>query len=558
MKTSLPCAIYTRKSSDEGLEQDFNSLHAQREACEAYIKSQQHEGWKVVPTHYDDGGYSGGSMDRPALNRLLDDLNHKRIKIVIVYKVDRLTRSLADFAKIVEKFDALEVSFVSVTQQFNTTSSMGRLTLNVLLSFAQFEREVTGERIRDKIAASKQKGMWMGGIPPTGYRPDGRTLVVEPQGADLIREIFRRYLVLGSVRELRHSLIRDELRSPPMTAATGRQIGNKFYIRSQLYRILSNPTYIGRIPHKDKSYEGNHPAIIDLATWDAVQALLASNLKNHIRRRSMPSDSLLTGLLYDDKGVRLIASHSQKRSKRYRYYLSEGLVTGTRKDSPQGIRLPARDLETIVIEHLRQWLLTPEKLITELDQLPPQDVQRLVGHALQAAETLNSETDTRFALVQRLLARVVVRQDSLHLHVRPLGLLHDQKKAITKDELVVILDLETRVQRCGFAMKLFIRGDSTKIRQEPNAKLLNIIQQGLQWMEELASGNAASVGELSKKYKVTNSHITRQIYRAMLAPEIIRSVLNGTHPISFTSETLKNKVPLPLNWQEQKFQLGFE
>ncbi len=558
MKSSLPCAIYTRKSSEEGLEQDFNSLHAQREACEAYIKSQQHEGWRVVPTHYDDGGYSGGSMDRPALNRLLDDLNHKRIKIVIVYKVDRLTRSLADFAKIVEKFDTLGVSFVSVTQQFNTTSSMGRLTLNVLLSFAQFEREVTGERIRDKISASKQKGMWMGGIPPPGYRPDGRRLVVEPQGAELIREIFRRYLALGSVRELRHSLMRDDLKSPSMTASTGRLIGNKFFMRSQLYRILSNPSYIGRIRHKDKSYEGSHPAIIDVATWDAVQSLLASNLKSHIKRRSMPSDSLLTGLLYDEQGGRLIASHSQKRSKRYRYYLSEGLVTGTRKESPHGIRLPAKDLETIVIEHLRQWLLTPEKLMAELDHLQAYDVQHIISHARQAAEALKSEDDARFTLIQKLLARVIIRQQSLHLHVRPLCLLHEQKKAIDPDEPVVLLDLEIQVQRCGFAMKLFIRGDSARIPQEPNTKLLNIIQQGLHWMEQLTSGEAANVGELSKKYRVTNSHITRQIYRAMLAPDIIRSVLSGTHPVTFTSETLKNNVPLPLDWHEQKRQLGFK
>ena len=201
MKATLPCAIYTRKSSDEGLEQDFNSLHAQREACEAFIQSQRHEGWKAVSTHYDDGGYSGGTLERPALKQLLDDLKRHRIKVVVVYKVDRLTRALADFAKIVEQFDALGVSFVSVTQQFNTTSSMGRLTLNVLLSFAQFEREVTGERIRDKIAASKKKGLWMGGYPPLGYRPNGRTLVVEPAEAALVKTIFSTYLQEGNVRQ---------------------------------------------------------------------------------------------------------------------------------------------------------------------------------------------------------------------------------------------------------------------------------------------------------------------------------------------------------------------
>src|SRR3954462_11822795 len=271
------CAIYTRKSSEEGLEQDFNSLHAQREACDAYIKSQKHEGWRPLSTHYDDGGYSGGSIERPALRRLLADIHAKRIDVVVVYKVDRLTRSLADYAKIVEVFDASGVSFVSVTQAFNTTTSMGRLTLNVLRSFAQFEREVTGERIRDKIAALKKKGMWMGGMPPLGYTVENRKLVIVEPEAESVRDIFRRYAELGSVRLLQQDLAARGITGKSWVSTSGRCWGGKPIGRGTLYLILQNRLYRGEIAHKDKVYPGEHPAIVDAVLWDAVQARLAEN-----------------------------------------------------------------------------------------------------------------------------------------------------------------------------------------------------------------------------------------------------------------------------------------
>src|SRR6186713_786048 len=278
----LRCAIYTRKSSEEGLEQDFNSLHAQREACHAYIRSQKHEGWRAISAHYDDGGYSGGSMERPALQRLLADIKAKRIDTVVVYKVDRLTRSLADFAKIVEVFDARGVSFVSVTQSFNTTTSMGRLTLNVLLSFAQFEREVTGERIRDKIAASKKKGIWMGGVVPLGYRVEDRALHIVEDHAILIRRLFASYIELGSVSALKCRLDAAGLHVPERVDGAGRRCGGKPFSRGHLYKILSNPIYTGRLSHKGTTYDGQHPAIVEQATWDGAQAQLAS----HAHRRS--------------------------------------------------------------------------------------------------------------------------------------------------------------------------------------------------------------------------------------------------------------------------------
>ena len=317
-KPILRCAIYTRKSSEEGLEQGFNSLDAQREACEAFILSQQHEGWKLVPTFYDDGGYSGGNIERPALQQLLTDIDQKKINVVVVYKVDRLTRSLADFAKIVELFDAKGISFVSVTQQFNTTSSMGRLTLNVLLSFAQFEREVTGERIRDKIAASKQKGLWMGGTAPVGYVGHERTLVIDTTHAKVVQGIYEDYLKLGSIRTLKINLDAQEIVSPLRYREAGQAYGGKPFSRGNLQRILTNPVYAGKMIHFEKTFPGQHPAIIEQALWDEVQTRLADNRQSHLQRPIVASESLLTGILYEDAGVKLSPSHSQKQSKRFR------------------------------------------------------------------------------------------------------------------------------------------------------------------------------------------------------------------------------------------------
>jgi len=297
------CAIYTRKSSEEGLEQEFNSLAAQREACEAYIRSQQHEGWLLARNRYDDGGFSGGNMERPAAQRLLTDIRAGRIDIVVVYKVDRLTRSLADFARLVELFDAEAVSFVSVTQQFNTTSSMGRLTLNVLLSFAQFEREVTGERIRDKIAASKKKGMWMGGNVPLGYDASERTLVINPAEAETVRRVFALYRELGCVRRVKEAADRLGLRTKCSTTRNGTERGGgKPFSRGHLYTMLSNPIYTGHIAHKGELHPGQQAALIDDESWSTVRDQLAANTSNHRRRAKAAEPSLLAGLLVDARG----------------------------------------------------------------------------------------------------------------------------------------------------------------------------------------------------------------------------------------------------------------
>jgi DNA invertase Pin-like site-specific DNA recombinase len=342
------CAIYTRKSSEEGLEQDFNSLHAQREACEAFIKSQAGEGWRLVKAAYDDGGLSGGTMERPALQRLLADISEGLIDVVVVYKVDRLTRSLTDFAKMVEVFDARGVSFVAVTQQFNTTTSMGRLTLNVLLSFAQFEREVTGERIRDKIAASKQKGMWMGGLVPIGYDAIDRRLVVNQAEAETVREIFRCYLELGSVRFLMEDLNRRGIRSKVRVAKNGKRAGGSLFFRGALYGLLSNPIYIGEIRHKGIHHPGLHGPIVDRDLWDSTQLMLRSHAATDAPRARKSAPSPLTGKLFDDSGQSLTLSHAVKRERRYRYYVSRNLINGTPVSGRSGWRLPAPEIERTV------------------------------------------------------------------------------------------------------------------------------------------------------------------------------------------------------------------
>jgi site-specific DNA recombinase len=328
----LRCAIYTRKSTDEGLDQAFNSLDAQREACASFIQSQKHEGWAVSPTVYDDGGFSGGSLERPALKRLLADIEAGQVDVIVVYKVDRLTRALSDFAKLVEIFDRRSVSFVSITQQFNTTTSMGRLTLNVLLSFAQFEREVIGERVRDKIAASKKKGRWMGGMSPLGYDVKDRKLVVNAEEARRVVSIYRRYLELKSVHALKDELAETGIRSKRRDRPDGTTYGGQQFSRGALYLILQNRIYRGETAHKGNSYPGEHPAILEQPLWDEVQAVLAKNRVERATGVRIKHPSLLAGLVFDEKGERLTPTHAVKKGTRYRYYVSTGLITGAKKD----------------------------------------------------------------------------------------------------------------------------------------------------------------------------------------------------------------------------------
>jgi DNA invertase Pin-like site-specific DNA recombinase len=381
------CAIYTRKSSEEGIEQEFNSLKAQREACEAFINSRRHEDWVCLRAAYDDGGFSGATMDRPALQQLLADLTAGRVDTVVVYKIDRLTRSLADFAKIVEILDARGASFVSVTQQFNTTTSMGRLTLNVLLSFAQFEREVIGERIRDKIAASKKRGMWMGGAPPLGYRAqDGKLIIVDSE-AEIVRFIFHRYAELGSVRLLKDELEARSIHSKLRTSASGRISGGRPFARGALYLLLQNCIYRGEIVHNQQSYLGEHEPIIDQPLWDAVQAQIAGNAAQHNDCGKTRQPNLLAGMLFDGHGNRMTPSHAVKKGTRYRYYVSASLITKDKTENSAGLRIPAAEIEQLVSSRVHRWLLDPDSIYKSASaRLPDASMQqRLVAPQISAS-----------------------------------------------------------------------------------------------------------------------------------------------------------------------------
>lgn len=553
-KVTLQCAIYTRKSSEEGLEQGFNSLDAQREACEAFIQSQQYEGWKLVPTFYDDGGYSGGNIERPALKQLLTDIDQKKINVVVVYKVDRLTRSLADFAKIVEQFDAKGISFVSVTQQFNTTSSMGRLTLNVLLSFAQFEREVTGERIRDKIAASKQKGLWMGGTAPIGYVGQERTLAIDTQHASIVQGIYERYLTLGSIRALKVELDNQSTLSPQRSRLSGALYGGRPFSRGNLHRILSNPVYTGKMVHFDKVFQGQHPAIIEQPLWDAVQEKIAGNKQSLSQRPKVASDSLLTGILYDEAGVKLHPSHSQKKSKRFRYYISQALVNDGRASIPQGLRLPAQELETLVLDTICVWLSDANTIIKELNSEPEQ-IQSVLATAQTLADSLKGNSSQQHQIIKALIDRVTVSQHSLEIAMRR-ECLFTMQDSSSESLTTITLKINVQLKRCGYAMRLIVQDDNKK-QVLVDHHLIAHIAKAHQWLALLTTGKVKSIKELAQQEKVDTSHATRMIHRAFLAPDIVRAILNGTQPTHFDLKYLKRFRALPIDWNEQHFLLGF-
>jgi DNA invertase Pin-like site-specific DNA recombinase len=564
------CAIYTRKSSEEGLEQDFNSLDAQHAACAAYIASQASEGWTLLTTRYDDGGISGGTLQRPGLVRLLADIASGKIDIVVVYKVDRLTRSLLDFSKLVEVFDKAGVSFVSVTQSFNTTTSMGRLTLNMLLSFAQFEREVTAERIRDKIAASKQRGMWMGGTPPIGYRPDGRSLAIVEEEADLVRSLFRRYLELGSVHALHETLAQEGTHQPRRTTATGRAFGGVPFARGQLYRMLGNPLYRGLIRHRSQTYAGNHPAIIDEPLWDQVQARLRENTQGQQLAPSVADPSLLAGKLFDAAGEPLVATHANKGKVRYRYYVSRHLQHGwmastnaelnSASQHPTSLRIPAREIEPLVLGAIRQRLADPIALGKELglDLTNPDTTATLVPSCAGLSKTLATKRGTA---VQALLARIVrtveVHQDSVKLSLAgdalrdALGL--SAKEASPSD---LQIDLPVRIKRSGKVVRLVLDNGHPAIGEKIDTNLLAAVAKGRRLWQQLQANPDITLADLARTHCLSKSYAHRIVRLAFLSPAIIQAIMDGTKSAELTLDLLKDVKLISLSWAEQHRRLG--
>ena len=520
MTAKLRCAIYTRKSTEEGLEQNFNSLHAQREACEAYVLSQTGEGWSAIKTAYDDGGYSGGSMERPGLRQLMADIQRGLVDIVIVYKVDRLTRSLADFAKIVELFDAKGVSFVSVTQAFNTTSSMGRLTLNVLLSFAQFEREVTGERIRDKVAASKAKGLRMGGRPPLGYDIVDGKLGVNQGEAARVRAIFGRYLELGSV----HALEREGVPAKRWKNRAGNEVGGGTMSRGALHHLLTNPTYRGVTRHHEKRYEGTHPAIIDETLWDKVQAQLQSTNASQPGSELRGEKAVLDGLVFDDRGHAMVPVHTKRGVKRYRYYVSRPRLTG---DGEAGSvpRIAAGLLERFLHERL----------------------QPLLASGWRAGE----EAMTRWTSA---VVRLTLSEDHILAVMQQAALtfaLPNEMRAEEWDGGQVAIRLRFHMARRQGAVILQPVGDEKQPVAKVDRALMRALVLAKRWAAQLERGEVESVKALAKANGLCPHYTSRLLPLAYLAPDLAESILSGRQPRSISLATLTAR-PLAADWHRQR------
>jgi DNA invertase Pin-like site-specific DNA recombinase len=545
---ALSCAIYTRKSSEEGLEQDFNSLHAQREACEAFVLSQKGLGWTPIPTAYDDGGFSGGNVERPALRRLIQDIEAGKVKVIVVYKVDRLTRSLSDFAKLVDLFDAQGVSFVSVTQQFNTTTSMGRLTLNVLLSFAQFEREVTGERIRDKIAASKRKGLWMGGIVPIGYRAKGRTLEPDEEQAPRVREIYQLYLKLSGVSELDEVLQSRGWLTPERAHKRAGFGGNKPFSRGHLYRILSNPVYIGLMAHKGDTHPGQHPPLIEQPLWDAVQAKLEAQRSGHKSQSHAANPSLLSGKLFDEAGRRLIPSHARKGNKRYRYYVTSADAPG------DALRLPANEIEQLVIKAVMDWASDAKQVVDAVGWGNAKAAEEAIAVGQKVAQALaksDQEQNAREHL-GRYIETVEVGPSAVRITVDLVGCA--MAKAGTGAETAQI-EVAAERKRCGMAVRLIVGGPNANRAPEPDQTLIQLINKARDWLDRLTR-LGQGIGDIAKEENVSPGYVTRLLHLALLAPDITQSIAAGEHPVDVTATRLMQALPLPSDWSEQRKVLG--
>ena len=517
----IRCAIYTRVSTDQGLEQDFTSLDAQYDASQAYIRSQAHAGWILLRGKYDDGGFSGGNTDRPALQRLLADVTAGKIDVIVVYKVDRLTRSLADFAKLVELFDTHDVSFVSVTQQFNTTTSMGRLTLNVLLSFAQFEREVTSERIRDKIAASKRKGLWVGGMAPLGYDTRDRKISINDTEADRVRTIFRNYLRLGSLNRVMAELSDRGIVTKVRTLKTGKTVGGIPFTRGPLAHLLRNRFYIGEVAFKGEVLPGEQPAIVDRQLFDAVQVKLNQHVNNHKAAR-MRSEALLAGRIFDDRGNRMTPSHVRKRGVKYRYYLSSTLLQGQAQRSGSIRRVRATDIEALVTRSVRDHLKPSE----------PIDDQSLVADYVERVEIQQERLIIQLTQIEKSGRRGAQGANTLDVPWR--------KTPVTRHREMLLPTSDAPHQ-------------ARPIRSETRATLIASIARGRRWLHELVENANATVESIAKREGCSVRQVNMTISLAFLAPALVKAAIEGRLPLGIGVTRLRDA---PVEWSRQTTMLG--
>jgi site-specific DNA recombinase len=506
------CAIYTRKSTEHGLELEFNSIDAQRDACEAYIKSQASQGWRALPHHYDDPAYSGGNLDRPALQQLLKDIDAGRIDVIVVYKIDRLTRSLADFAKLVEAFDAKSISFVAVTQQFNTTTSMGRLTLNVLLSFAQFERELSSERVRDKVAASRRKGKWTGGTVPLGYDAKNKKLVINKTEAETVRYIFKRYLELKSFGKLVEDLDANGILTKRRDTKVKKFNGGIPFTYGPLAYFLKNRLYIGETGHKDKWFPGEHAGIVDCKTFDMVQQLLKSKSDGRDATRTA-SGALLLGKLHDDKGNRMSPSYSTKNGVRYRFYVSSALLRGRKTEVGSIGRVSAAEIESAVLTALST---------------------HQVGE-----ETINGQDP--FGAVER----VVISRDQLMLTIA--GSHGDTNAEGVPADIKIAWSAKARNAAAA------VESDGAPDGSHNEALIQSLIRAHV-WMHSLREGTYESIEDLADANHMHPKVVRQALRLAFLSPEVTSAVLEGRQPAGFTLAQIPKL--LPLQWTEHQRLLG--
>lgn len=548
---STRCAIYTRKSTEEGLDQEFNSLDAQREACAAYVLSQRHEGWTLLREFYDDGGYSGGTMNRPGLQRLLADVQAGKIDVIVVYKVDPLTRALSDFSKIVDILDAAGARFVSITQSFNTTTSMGRLTLNVLLSFAQFEREVIGERVRDKVAASKRKGMWMGGTVPLGYDVVDRKLVINESEAETVRHIFERYVELRSVRELVSALAAEGVRTKVHILRDGSKRGGVSFARGPLYCLLKNPVYAGQVQHHKAVYPGQHEPLLPRELWDRVQAMLERNGAQRRFGANVAEPSLLAGRFSDAEGRPMVASHATKGARRYRYYIS----APTRcSEGGRSLRLPAGEVEAPMRQGIANLLADTGKLVQDLQAA---GAGAGVFQAVEAwSQTATNVPSMAIAALRRLLADLDVKLEIEGGRLKgtyvPLGLLSPGEVGAHRQRFSFIVPgiLTSR----GHEARVVVLADQGG-RRRPNARLVSLLIRSFAARRALMEEPPPAEKSAANARKSYLSRIARISY---LAPDIMQAIMAGTQPISLGAREILRTGDLPLAWVDQRRLFGFQ
>jgi site-specific DNA recombinase len=545
----LRCAIYTRKSTEEGLEQAFNSLDAQREACAAYVLSQRHEGWSLHPDFYDDGGYTGGNMDRPGLKQLLSDVKSGKVNVVVVYKVDRLTRSLTDFAKIVEVLDAAGASFVSVTQAFNTTNSMGRLTLNVLLSFAQFEREVIAERIRDKVAASKARGMWMGGSLPLGYTAIDKKLVPVPGEVATVCYIMRRYLEGGTVQDIREALHREGIVSKKIVSRKGNTRGGVPFGRGALHHLLSNRTYVGEVVHHGKIYPGEHEAIVDRELFDAVQAKLAGRTNSPLSPNARPCISLLAGMIRDAHGRPMSPVHTRNHGKRYSYYASN-MGDGSKESA---LRLPGGELDNAIRVELRGLLTNPHRVRDLGHKLEPSQQFALAASCTAMAETVAAMSIPALRLLLQQLALQVIVTSADATAELSASLLLSHLGYDSEADQILHLNIQTSTTSWGHEPRLRLdpkAGTTAAV----DANLIQLVARSFAARDQLLAMPPDTVA-ITPPTQLR--HIERTARLAYLAPDIVRAILDGRQPRQVTARTLSRIGALPLCWTRQRKMLGF-